>query len=132
MNCPFCGAEELKFAPYDTYYGDKPRYECNTTFRGIAGDYCLANQLRAAKAEIEQLRDKKAEGLTWEECDDGLKAFSFFGRRYLILVNKHCANLLNPATGFWTTITTIDAAKAHAEELHQQAWRELRNKWDAK
>lgn len=120
MTCPFCGAEDT--GAYDVQW----LFEC-----GSCGEE--AGNIHQSKTcqELCRLREKKAEGLTWEVCDDGLKAFSFFGRRYLILLSKHGADLLNPGTGFWTNLPTLDAAKAHAEELHQQAWRELRTKWDA-
>lgn len=123
--CPKCGAKAgTVTGDYDEFLSFKCGSESpiHGTEISTQSDICR---------ELCQLREKKAEGLTWEVCDDGLKAFSFFGRRYLILLSKHGADLLNPGTGFWTNLPTLDAAKAHAEELHQQAWRELRTKWDA-
>ena len=71
-----------------------------------------------------------AKPLEWEDCDGVLQASSInlaFG------IDERASEVALYFSNFkpWKSFKTVDAAKAHAEQLHQQAWRELRTKWDA-
>ena len=127
MTCPFCGADVIV-----SLDGVPESYECGS------GD------LRQSKTcqELCRLREKKAKGLEWEwvkvsgRVGGGYwKAMAVAGgcgvsemRTY----SKYGPYQLETSCGVYKRFKTVDLAKAHAEELHQQAWRELRNKWSAK
>lgn len=130
MTCPFCGAAVAEgMQPAET---DFHCYVC-----GTIKDY--ANYMQSWPCrELCQLRDKKAEGLEWEdqnlkhggksviaECIGGWMRISYSDDQAILIERIDCKTKLSK----WPT---LDAAKAHAEELHQQAWRELRERWDKK
>lgn len=127
--CPHCGAVVI-------HYGkdDKPWFCC--------GNGTLNRSDACYQAEITKLRAKKAEGLTWEWVDnDGLiGGGSWFATGLPGHFEVSRTRKLRQSDAFrcyrcgytkWNDFATEAEAKAHAEELHQQAWRELRTKWDA-
>lgn len=120
MTCPFCGADVIV-----SLDGVPESYECGS------GDIHQSKTCR----ELCQLREKKAQGLEWEyitcEC---YEAHGFNGTwRILYDSQSRCFDVLLDGDFVKETTTRIPTeAKAHAEELHQQAWRELLDKWSAK
>lgn len=132
MTCPFCGAAEYKAVPGEFACGSG--IEPFAPFEAKQSDICR---------ELCQLREKKAEGLTWEWVDnDGLiGGGSWFATGLPGHFEVSRTRKLRQSDAFrcyrcgytkWNDFATEAEAKAHAEELHQQAWRELRNKWDFK
>lgn len=128
MTCPFCGASDHKDTPGEFACGSG--VQMFVPLRVDQSDICR---------ELCQLREKKAEGLEWRvyerrckrqlmEADwcEGWFRIYFAGDKSSLAI-KRIGEKVAACGPF-----SIDAAKAHAEELHQQAWRELRNKWDAK
>lgn len=83
------------------------------------------------ESEIEKLREKKAQGLTWEWMEVLSYADGLCGRVILYSCDEF-SDLYIVRDQKWKRCKDDDAAKAHAEELHQQAWRELRARWDFK
>jgi hypothetical protein len=132
MTFPFCGARELR-SDKQVIYGDAPRYACGTTFGEILGKCCLELQLRAAKAEIARLNrllaETRAKPLEWEEKLGGkmLEAKSLSGQMLVMIFQRYEPSLV-AHIGFETikrSFANIEAAKAYAEELHQQEWAKL-------
>lgn len=122
MTCPFCGAAEYKAVPGEFACGSG--IEPFAPFEAKQSDICR---------ELCQLREKKAEGLTWE-CKGPTFEQTAQGVAGLYWINTHRNGI-----ELWCDDDLLmngfdddDAAKAHAEELHQQAWRELRERWDFK
>lgn len=125
MTCPFCGASNVE---YYSHTG----FECGS-WSGGGGD-----EQSDTCRELCQLREKKAEGLTWRTyerrckrmlveadwCEGWFRVY-YAGDKSVLAVKRIGEKVV--ACGPFT----LDAAKAHAEELHQQAWRELRTRWDA-
>lgn len=119
MTCPFCGAAERQLV-------------CEKIYE------CGSSKLWQSKPcqELCRLREKKAKGLKWELIGECLRAKSVLVEFLVFMCvgpgeDSYVLSCLdeNPQRHYHVN---QQSAKAHAEELHQQAWRELRNKWDAK
>lgn len=116
MTCKHCGANQV----------DTKEFECGTkTYCHIRGEECY-------ESEIEKLREKKAEGLAWVKNGSCFFAESAAGKFIIMPESWNKVYCVMQDGKTCSRQPTVKLAKAHAEELHQQAWRELRERWDAK
>jgi len=129
MTCKHCGAAAYREA-YNPEFPPPKKWLCGT-INGMRSPACY-------ESEIEKLREKKAEGLTWEDfipekvidCKGIYGSWRITDSRTWGGSVHLTAILRSGAVGSFHK--TVETAKAHAEELHQQAWRELRARWDFK
>ena len=133
MNCPKCGAK------WSTMTGGKAKFHCGS-IAADEGDVCpqseLCKDIEHDKKQLELLRSKLtpegAESLKWTQVSRyRIKSDCELLKLEIIFHNNGEAVLVgNVSTNRWHE--TIDAAKAHAEELHQASWREFKEKWGKK
>jgi hypothetical protein len=116
VTCPFCGAAERQLV-------------CEKIYE------CGSSKLWQSKPcqELCRLREKKAQGLTWETVGTVHAASGVGGVYSVAKWNKRRGWRVSLKSEHvdQRSFGTVELAKAHAEELHQQAWRELRERWDA-
>ena len=119
MTCPFCGAAKIEF---DIHTG----FECGSWFGGSNVEQS------AICRELCQLREKKAQGLTWETVGTVHAASGVGGVYSVAKWNKRRGWRVSLKSEHvdQRSFGTVELAKAHAEELHQQAWQKLM-KWRA-
>lgn len=129
MTCPFCGAREV-----DRMYF-MSRFECGSKLRDTGekeqSDTCRELcQLREENASLKrQIAEMRAKSLEWEEKLGGkmLEAKSLSGQMQVMIFQRYEPSLV-AHIGFETikrSFANIEAAKAYAEELHQQEWAKL-------
>lgn len=123
MTCPFCGAAKIEF---DIHTG----FECGSWFGGsnveqsaICRELC---QLRSENAHLKrQLAEMRAKPLDWDpwtDCEQAKGLVWIFEIRNSPSRGCYVLTLAGATKG---TFHSPEAAKAYAEELHQQEWAKL-------